>query len=40
MWLRNWDNIQRIRTSYSVEKVYTTEFNDNSKALKNVKGEI
>lgn len=40
MWLRNWDNVQRIKTSYSVEKVSTKEFGDNSKALKNVKGEV
>ena len=40
MWLRNWDNIQRIRTSYSVEKVYTNEFNDNSKMLKDITGKL
>lgn len=40
MWLRNWDNIQRIRTSYSVETVYTTEFNDNSKMLKDIRGAL
>lgn len=40
MWLRNWDNIQRIRSSYSVEKVYTNEFNDNSKMLKGIRGEL
>lgn len=40
VWLRNWDNVQRIKTSYSVEQVFTNEFDDNSKALKNVKGEV
>lgn len=40
MWLRNWDNIQVIKMTGAVETTATSEFGDNSIALKSCEGEI
>lgn len=40
MWLRNWDNIQVIKITGAVETTATSEFGDNSIALKSCEGEV
>lgn len=40
MWLRNWDNIQVIKMTGTIETTATSEFGDNSVALKSCDGEI